>query len=440
MKQTIRLNEEEFRNFLKNVVTESVDEISRNKKAQIKRQAVNSVFGKEDNVKTFVILTGENPMGEKGGNNLNRNANSELVQYLNMGNFAWQSVSGKYGNTENSKIIFNVTLEDAKKMGLQFRQESFIYGRKEGETTYFDLYMINPEHTDYDFTETQTKVDKVGNGQKDFYTGIDKKNKFNIPFEIFNEACVRFNKVINEAKVLLPKYRQNFERSLNESLKPNKTGNSRYMHRSLLYGKLFENASSSLHPMQIWNGQVVLKHDSSDRINNGVVDRPRGKHNPYSNNSDIGNYFWASEERGKDPSNGKSNVYYCFVPVNEIYDMMANPKQYEDVETAAENERYVAVNWPVGQGAVVVVSQQPTPITFIEHNGDDNDGLYDANWNLIRSGYLPYYGSDYKRLAEELEPYRNVEVPDFLEEHFYSYDDLVEAYNNLPDYLKDDDE
>ena len=238
MGKTIKITESEI-NKAVNAVFEELDEISRSQKAKIRNKAIGAINGADDNVKTFLIITAENPMGDKGGNRQNRNANTSLVDYLQRGNYAWQPVRGKYGNTENSKIIFNITLGEAKRLGLQFAQESFIYGKKNNGVTRFELYVINENGDDYDFVEAQDKYIKMGDEEKDFYTAVDSKNKFNIPFEYFNEACERFNQKINETKIKSEKYRSGFDRFLNESLKENKTGNFYYLNRTLLYGGMF---------------------------------------------------------------------------------------------------------------------------------------------------------------------------------------------------------
>ena len=228
---------------IKKVLSEhkqNLDEISRNKKKKLKNKAIDSVYTDDDNVKTFCIITGENPMGKTGGNKLNRNANASLLDYLKSGNFAWQPIRGNYSeNSENSKIIFNLPLDSAKFLGLKFLQQSFIYGRKEEGKTYFDLYVINEKHDDYELKETKSYyTDRID--AEDNYTIIDDKHKFNIPFEYFNEACIAFNNIINETKRNHPRYANEFNRFLNESLLPNKTGYYRYIHNCLLYGGLFK--------------------------------------------------------------------------------------------------------------------------------------------------------------------------------------------------------
>ena len=218
--------------------TKFVNEISKNGKNRIRKKAINAIDNKDDNIRTFLIITGENPMAEPGTNNINRTQNNSLVDYLKQGHYAWQPVQGKYGSTENSKIIFNVPLDESKMLALKFGQQSFIYGRKENGKTLFDLYYINDGQDDYELVETQDTYENVLGD--DYYTKIDKNHKFSVPFEYFNESCENFNKIINEQKKKSDKYNKNFNRFLNESLKENKIGYNRYLNRSLIYGSLFK--------------------------------------------------------------------------------------------------------------------------------------------------------------------------------------------------------
>lgn len=224
-------------NRINEIVNESMEkvlnEISGNKKREISHMVYRAIDGVEDNVRTFCILTGENPMGIKSSNKLNRNKQNELKDFLKSGHFAWKELRGKYGTTENPKMIFNITIEDAKNISLNLLQESFIFGRKEEGKVYFDLYFINKEKNDYDLVETKDYYENVDGN--DYFTIINNKKKFSIPFEYFNESICYFNNFIEERKQKSEKYRENFQEHLNRTLNENASGYSRYQHRGFLY-------------------------------------------------------------------------------------------------------------------------------------------------------------------------------------------------------------
>lgn len=198
--------------------------------------------------------------------------------------------------------------------------------------------------------------------------------------------------------------------------------------------------SKNLWPLNIWNGYVVLKHESPAKIKVGKIDRALGKTNHYSTRSDSGNYFWGSSIIGKDNSNGQEFTYFCLVPQEDVYDMMKNEKQYQDANEAMRHEDYIAYNWPATKGAVVVRTFIQTPISYISYRPhfsyhNEIGGLYDSNWNLLRAYGYKYDKKEVKKLLKKLELTKDVELPDFLNsEHDYDYDKLLEVYKNLPKY------
>lgn len=117
--------------------------------------------------------------------------------------------------------------------------------------------------------------------------------------------------------------------------------------------------------LDIQDGMVVLKHNSPYKIEDGFVGGSGRKGpNSYSNNSDLGNYFWGSKEEGSDQSSAGEYQYICYVPVDEVYDFEYNEKGYSSMKEACLNEKYVASWWPNG-GGIVVVSRYPTKIDHV---------------------------------------------------------------------------
>lgn len=188
------------------------------------------------------------------------------------------------------------------------------------------------------------------------------------------------------------------------------------------------NESVKPQPLRMWNGYVVLQHDSSNRITNGVIDHTGQQANGYSKNSDMGNYFWASPYPGKDPSNTAGYHYYCLVKPEFIYDIDKNPKGYESTAQALENEQYVSGRWH--DGAIAVMTLHPTPISYIETEGNhvEDGGLYDAKWHMLRCGVKYYDNVKNRLIARKLKPYKDVPVPDFFD-YFNTYEDMLEPSN-----------
>ena len=106
-------------------------------------------------------------------------------------------------------------------------------------------------------------------------------------------------------------------RNVTYNTKPDGTGLSNYLpvndlrrvkiypeYRDTYYGDLFLGKRKGeqgeimhkefMSNLNISGDKVILKHDSSVRITDGVI--KKGKTNGYSNNSDIGIYFWGSKK------------------------------------------------------------------------------------------------------------------------------------------------
>ena len=151
-----------------------------------------SEASEDDNVKTFCILTEPDA--------------DTLAPYLKAGNYAWLPVTEREGVPANTKIIFNICPDEAKRIADRFSQNCLIYGYKEGNETNIGYYHV----------------------YEDF------------PPDSLNACCEKFNHIINEQKANSEKYKDNFEHFLNESMNEKKTLKRRYENRALIYGGLFK--------------------------------------------------------------------------------------------------------------------------------------------------------------------------------------------------------
>lgn len=126
---------------------------------------------------------------------------------------------------------------------------------------------------------------------------------------------------------------------------------------------------------------VILHHNSSYVLKDGFI--KKGKTNNWSNNTDIGIYFWGSRTCGNDPSNNSLYTYYCIVPLNEIYDFQTNIERIS-LQTAMTKYNYVGQLWKDGEN-IVITTFKPTPIWCIL---DKQTGKwYDREWNEIEKPF-----------------------------------------------------
>jgi hypothetical protein len=136
-------------------------------------------------VKSFCIITSENPMGQKLSNKENIKKVDSLKDYLRLGLFKYLRAKGKYGSNENPFIIININLEEAKNIGNKFNQESFIFAYNKNDKVIFEYW--KKENNNYKKLDEIDHFKNVSKEQDDFYTST-KSWKINIPFSIFEDV------------------------------------------------------------------------------------------------------------------------------------------------------------------------------------------------------------------------------------------------------------
>lgn len=179
-----------------NHVYESV--LSENSQTRFKK----AMYGVLPNVKSFVIITPENPMGEMMSKKENMKRIADFKKYLKDGKYKYIRVKGKYDNKENPFVVFNVSVSGAKKIGNQYNRESFIYAKNKNEKQKEKNVLF--EYYQKDKNKPYKKLDEIDyfdfkDDAEDFFTRL-KSWKFNIPFSIFEEIINHnpYNVELNE--------------------------------------------------------------------------------------------------------------------------------------------------------------------------------------------------------------------------------------------------
>lgn len=127
---------------------------------------------------------------------------------------------------------------------------------------------------------------------------------------------------------------------------------------------------------------IILHHDSSFKVNDGFI--KKGKPNWYSNNTDIGIYFWGSRTGGKDISNGGWYTYYCLIKKGDLYDLDTNEERLS-LDQAIKKYPYVGQHWKNDDNVIVVNTYLPTPIWCIL---DKQTGKwYNKEWKEIEKPF-----------------------------------------------------
>ena len=184
--------------------------------------AAHSDHSSDDNVRSFCLLGPE----------------SRLPHYLCMGNFAWLRVADKCDVPDGTCLVFNVAMDSAGHIAHACRLQQFTYGyRKDGEIT-IEYYQVNCNRPkQYDCIGTKTFAESQPD--VDCLTMVADGQPLIVPYDTFKLLCAQFNGIINRLKDTDQRYRDRFERYLNESLDSRKTGKWRYENRALIYGGVF---------------------------------------------------------------------------------------------------------------------------------------------------------------------------------------------------------
>ena len=136
-----------------------------------------------------------------------------MKEYLMAGGFPYLRLMER--DSDTPYIVFNLPIEEAKHIAFCFAQPSFLFAivrNQNLDTILYSTYRINDNQTDY--VESETEI---------------------VPYPDIISACHKFNNAINKQKTRSEKYREEFERWLNNGLDDNKTGKSRYLSRCLIY-------------------------------------------------------------------------------------------------------------------------------------------------------------------------------------------------------------
>lgn len=176
-------------------------------KARNVKKVKAALSGKNDLIKTWGIITAENPLGLNFPEDINAIRDKSLRTKLAQNNMEYIKVKGQYGNPENSLFIINPSLADLEKIASDFCQESFIFATntKDGDFSFDAGYYetnipdskkeiikkklqedpeFKPEPLKY--TKSITKKNIIDQKDADdFFTSIDthgRKFKFQIPF------------------------------------------------------------------------------------------------------------------------------------------------------------------------------------------------------------------------------------------------------------------
>lgn len=218
---------ESFREVVNLRISEAIKQLDALNEKQASGKVKSALFGdKRGLIKTFAVLTGENPMSAKLSDEENRHRNKLLRRdiehkrdseqklsglskedYFRKLHVQYIPIEGQFGNKEHSYIILNIAFVDAEYLANKFEQQSFFFGKVyQDKTQDVSYYEKKDVADDYKLIETSDRVDDASMFDDFFSKYGDIKWSFYLKY--FNECYVPRN-ITNE---------RYFEESFDESL------------------------------------------------------------------------------------------------------------------------------------------------------------------------------------------------------------------------------
>lgn len=229
---------------------------------KMKKKARKNVYDTLNNInigksiKTFAIMTAENPKGDKpivadnkNKEKLERAENeirmSELKRLLRQKRILFVTQKGVYrtpknpDGVENSLILINIQFELVKSLSLKFQQESFIYCEcKDNKITSY--YYQTEDFEQYKLLEKITKPIKNIEDADNFYsmyTFNHKHIKYTIPF-LFEDIA---DFIADSMYVSLNEYDLSLKEKDIEKASFSNIGSSWYRSNNIMYKAIQEN-------------------------------------------------------------------------------------------------------------------------------------------------------------------------------------------------------
>lgn len=236
------------------------------------------LIGHSKHIRTFAILTAENPFATSLPRSANMERNDDLERGLKAGNYVFRKVIGQYGGKEHSYSVYNIPVDEAKRYAADFNQESFVFAARDGiergpsyrgnrmeyqfwqydDAAYReakDEYRRMNERLSgerdeafrrypkfdwrlYRLVDTQRRFVKGG---KDFYTRRGDFT-FNIPFDFGSDGEESLSAGEEIDRLAGRMGEEEFERALDECFDPKTVGSRRYRNRVKMYGYRGEGA------------------------------------------------------------------------------------------------------------------------------------------------------------------------------------------------------
>lgn len=193
--------------------------ISENSSTRVKK----ALFGDNtEKIKTFAIMTPENPLGKELSAEENNKRLKDFKNDLRQRGIQYTKITGSYGNKEHSFMLYNVAYKEVETLARNYQQESFFHGTNSipSEITY---YKTTDKCRTYHKEETKKGIATF----KDANDYFSRHGDFQFTIDM---KCFESMKAINESII--------YEDEIDISLEEDRTVFSRMMHRKIATGQM----------------------------------------------------------------------------------------------------------------------------------------------------------------------------------------------------------
>lgn len=210
-----------------------------------------TISGLIPSIRTFAVITWENPLSKKVSDEQNKGANKKLKDLLKSGNYSFRHIKGRYKDFENPFFINNISLDYAKRIGFEYggkyKQDSILFGEKYEKDNkvgmnikmiYFDsrkplernIWEYLDRETDAFYSEYKGRKFQIP-----FFDGKTKNKKF-LNGKMVEDYNIFYAKDFDNK--LIVKANREIEKMLDEN--ENMSGKSKWINRGNLFIELKE--------------------------------------------------------------------------------------------------------------------------------------------------------------------------------------------------------
>lgn len=194
-----------------------VQKMNENGSTRFKSALFGDITGK---IRTFAIMTPENPNGETVDAQLNNKLVKGFKSTLKTVYIQYIPIEGSYNVKEHSFMLINIPLSTATHLAGAYHQQSFFYGKtsKEGvaEINYYETSNAKDKKPTYSLKDKVKDIRSADEFDKYYSRPGDYRFKFNA--DVFNEHLEKIRPIIDEEEYT-------------KSMMENRVGYSQLMHR-----------------------------------------------------------------------------------------------------------------------------------------------------------------------------------------------------------------